>query len=755
MSADTEITETLSSKGVPPKRRIKDASSLIAIADKYDEQDQLSSFIRAKAQAMIDGESPWKERELKEKNLGNIVNTNFGEAKAILDAAMAPYIEMIDSVPLIANITLGLDDPQEAYDKSQIVSEEWDTMIREWDDYFHQVMQIQKGFVGDGISVAAFPDDRGIYFVPVFLKDFKIARDTPSSDQHIKIAVVKRAMDVAELFDYIKRPSVARELGWNVDAVREAIWKASPTSNKWKNSFSHWEEFERETKENDIYCSESGYERAILYYGYVREYAQSGDPAKYSQIIGSRDCSDLLYERFNKFDNINNCFVLFPYGIGSGTFHTIRGLKHDIYNHVQLSNRLLSTAVQGAMMSMQIILQGSAADIQNYRPIEMGPYSLLPTGINPIQITPPNVANSGLEMHGVMQRLIQNNTGSYQSREVSPDNQNERSATEVRAQMIQQNVLGSAAMTLFHTPYSKLHKEMFRRAISPILSQSDNGGKLAFNFRARCLKRGVTIDELRKVVSVNTVRSLGNGSAQLQQQAADELFQMSSAFDEVGRNAAIMEKAASIPGVGFRRVNAFVAKTGPRRSMDFDIANNENVGFMVGVAPVITSEQLHLSHLEAHLPFMANKIEEFKNGQINEEQAIQILAPMGEHSTEHVMALSQNMSMQREAAEMRKQLQNVMAFVDNLQQQVMNKMMAQQGQMEQQQEGGGLSPKEQYELEKMQLEIQKKQAEIEAGRQSHEQKMEMLRQQMALADAKTSSSIAATSVNPPGRPPLV
>jgi hypothetical protein len=755
MSAETSITESLSPAGKPPKRRVKDATAMLAIADKYDEQDSVASQLRARVDAMVNGAPPWNPRELREKGMGSVINENFGEAKAILDAAVAPYIELIDSVPRVADITLDLQDPEESNEKSMIASEEWDWFCKNWDDYTYNIMQVQKGFVGDGISVAAFPDERGVFFTPVLLKDFKIARDTPASDQQIKIAAVWRSMDVAELYDYIKNPQVARDLGWNVDAVKDSIWKASATSSAWKNSFSHWEEFEREIKENDMYCAEAGYEKARLCYGYVREFAQGGNQAKYTQVIASKDSTDFLYERFGKFDNINQCFVLFTYGIGSGTFHTIRGLKHDIYGHIQISNRLVSQAIQGALLSMQVVLQGSAKDIQDFQMLEMGPYSLIPMGITPTQITPPNISNEGVAAYNLMQRMIQNNTGSYQARAITPDDQ-ARSATEVRASMIQQNVLGSAAMSLFHTPYSKLHREMFRRAVSPILSQRDAGGRLAYEFRARCLKRGVTNDDLRTFSSVRTVRSLGNGSAQLQQQAADTLFAISSAFDEPGRIAALREKVASIPGIGFSRASEFVVKTGPRMLEDFDIANNEHAGLVLGIMPIITSEQRHYSHLQAHIPFLAATIERFKNQEISEDEAIKILGPGGDHATEHVVLLSENSTMQAEAADMRRQLQNVMAFVKELQQQVLNRMMAEQGQMEGQAAEGGMSAKEQYELQKLQLEIQKKQADFEASQQEHQQKMEAIRQKMALDDAKTSSQIAGSiPARPVGRPTLV
>jgi hypothetical protein len=745
---------SLDESGAPPKRRIKNAANLIAMNRKYEEQDSEASRKRAAAQAMLDGKPPWTEKELRSKGLGSIINENFGEAKAIRDSALAPYTEMLDNVPRYANITLGIRDTKANYEKSQIVSEEWDATIKKWDDYRSRIMQIQNGFVGDGVSIAMFPDERGMYFRPCYLRDFKIPRDTPSSDQDVEIATVTRTMSVSELYRYIRNPEIAKKVGWNPAAVKEAILRARPNNDEWSDAPNQWETFEQEVKENDLYQGEYGYNKVRLIYGYYREFPDRFSCGKYSQAIAVKDVNDFLYERLGKFGNVNECFIIFPYGIGEGTFHTIRGLKHAIYSHVQISNRLISAAVQGSLLSMQVMLQGSAAAIQGFQPLEIGPYSFISEGLTPMSIVQPNIANQGFAAYNLLQMMLQNNTGTYQARAVTPDSSGNRSATEVRAQIVQQNVLGSAAMTLFHTPYSKLHREMFHRAISDKISQSDEGGKLAYDFRARCLRRGVTIDDLRTVETVKTVQSLGNGSAQMQQQAADMLMQLLPTLDPYGRAMALNEKLLSIPGITMDKAREFVALEGPRMGVDLDIANIENQFFQQGLPSQITPEQNDYVHLQSHIPFMEQIIAAFEQGQMPIEQAIQILEPAGNNATDHAVALSQDGTMKVEAAEMRRQLQNVMAFVKEQRQRLINKAQS-EAEAAVPAEGEGGSMKEQFELQKMQFELQKMQADADRKTKEHEQKMEQIRQQIALADAKAASSMAGNTGRPVGRPTLI
>jgi hypothetical protein len=108
-----------------------------------------------------------------------------------------------------------------------------------------------------------------------------------------------------------------------------------------------------------------------------------------------------------------------------------------------------------------------------------------------------------------MSQVLQNNTGSYRSRQVSPDGQ-ARSATEVVQQARQESTLNAAALELFYTPYNKLLTEQYRRAVSPYITAGDRGGALALEFRRRCARRGVSVDRMRNFLKVTAMRAMGD-----------------------------------------------------------------------------------------------------------------------------------------------------------------------------------------------------------------------------------------------------
>jgi hypothetical protein len=743
--------ENLPASGSPPKKRIKSSDSLVAIANKYIEQDEDAAYLRARAQALVNGEAPYDAEELKSKGLTHVVNANFGEANAIMEAALAPYIELQNGVPRIANVIME-SYQGDSNEDSEIISEEFDWMLKEWSDHAYNMQLLSREFVGDGVGVAMWPDERSIFWEPCGLKDFKVARDTKVSDESIEVAIVQRSMSVSELYRYIRNPEAAKKLGWNINSVKQAIWKASTKRDQWKNYTAHWEDFEREIKENDLYAGESAYHRAQLIYGYNREF-----DGKFTQLIGSRDSSDFLYERYSRYGDVNQCFVIFTYGVGQGTFHTIRGLKQKIYNQIQISNRVLCQAAQAAITSGLIQLQGDAEAIQDFQYIEVGPYTFIPSGLTPIQLQPPAVATQGLPVYNLMSQVLQNNTGSYRSRQATPDGQ-ARSATEVVQQARQESTLNAAALELFYTPYNKLLTEQYRRAVNPLLTANDKGGALALEFRKRCARRGVSIERLRQFSKVTAFRAMGDGSPVMTEMASKQLMELYSLMDEKGKENTLRSVIAGISGVGWQKVNLFVSDKGPRRVVDFDIANLENGNLRQGIPQMVHDSQNHAVHIEAHIPMIAEIIEAHRQQQMADEQAMQILRPAADHVTEHLVFFSNNSFRAQEVRELKRQIQNLTAYIDELEQQVINRMMAQQSQAQEQAMDqapqGQIDPRSEMELQKAQLKLAEMQEKRMMNQETHQQKMETIRQQMALNDLKTRSSILEKTARPAGRPPL-
>ena len=204
----------------------------------------------------------------------------------------------------------------------------------------------------------------------------------------------------------------------------------------------------------------------------------------------------------------------------------------------------------------------------------------------------------------------------------------------------------------------------------------------------------------------------------------------------------------------------FVPEGEPRKIVDFDIANLENGNLRQGIQQLVHDSQNHAVHIEAHIPMIAEIIEAHRQQQMADEQAMAILRPASDHVTEHLVMFSNNSFRQQEIRELRRQLQNLTAYVDELEQQVINRAMTEQNKMQEAamapQQGGQpqADPKMEMEMQKAQLKLAEMQEKRMMNQETHQQKMETIRQQMALNDLKTRSSILEKTAKPAGRPPL-
>jgi hypothetical protein len=261
---------------------------------------------------------------------------------------------------------------------------------------------------------------------------------------------------------------------------------------------------------------------------------------------------------------------------------------------------------------------------------------------------------------------------------------------------------------------------------------------------------------MRQFLKVTAFRAMGDGSPVMTEMASKQLMELYSLMDEKGKENTLRSVIAGISGVGWQKVNLFVSEKGPRRTIDFDIANLENGNLRNGIQQMVHDSQNHAVHIEAHIPLMAEIIEAHRQQQIPDEQAMAILRPTADHTTEHLVLFSTNSFRKQEVNELKRQLQNVTAYVDELEQQVINRMMTQQNQAQEAPPQGGeqADPKMEMEFQKAQMKLAEMQEKRMMNQETHQQKMETIRQQMALNDLKTRSSILEKTARPAGRPPM-
>ena len=686
---------------------------------------------------MLDGEPPYSPQQLKSLGQGYRANLNFGESAAALETALSAYSDLVNSVDRLASVKTSEGDPAQRVEWENIIAEEFHRTITDWDEFFYKQQMLAHQFVSQGVGVAYFEDNRSWKWSVCGLKDFKVPRGTPACDTKVEVATIERHYLVGELYQFIENPKIAAELGWNVEETRKAILLSTDSGNS--SNSRDWERLQEELKNNDLMYSHARSKVVRCVHYFVKEF-----DGTISHYIGTRagDTDDFLFKKPSRFEHANEAFVLFSYGIGTnGLLHSVRGLGYKLFPFIQLSNRMRNAIVDGAMLSSALMIQpATGEDVSNLSLMYNGPLSILPPGINVVDKTMPNLAGNVLPIVRDLEVVRQNNTGTYNPKQVMPDG-DARTATEVQAQLAQQSILSAQAMNLYYIPFQKLLTEQFRRLATVNYRSDELGGEEAIAFRKRIEARGVPWKAVEKVYRVQAVRAIGAGSPGARMLAFNEFLAIMPRFDEVGQRNLIRDRVAA--RVGYDQVDRYIPKGEIERiPIDAKIAELENGTMQGGRGVSVNPGENHAVHVKVHLEDAARFLQALQQNQVDPKVAMSYLQVQYPHSTAHAEQLALDPSRSQEVGMAREILNQMREAVENI-----GKQLAAQAKREAQarasQQGGQVDPKTQLAIQKAQIDSQIK---LQQSQLDQRLKAADVQQKMAIRDAEAAQKIRQKSL---------
>lgn len=760
------VPSTKTEAGKLVESRVRDAEQGHAIFKKLETDDRDAAWKRSNIDYMIDGGLPYDELALADAGRGEDANVNFMEGKAEDDAAQTPFIEMTTVAPVLWNCRTSHGNSNEQATYGKIISEEHTRTVREWgEDFDYFRLKLAQQFTRHGVGFLYWEDEIDWRFRTDGLDAFKVPRNTESRSNAIPYAICKREMSVDTLYNFIRNEAAAREIGkWNIDAVKAALCDSFFGDRA--DFTDAWPEFVKEMRENDLTVGATK-KQIKVYHLWVRELDKRGSVSHYiglqSGAVKDRVAmlgNGFLYEHKSRFNAFKHCMIPFFYGIGThATIHTARGQGEMNFGPITIANRARCTMLDGVKAASSIILQAdSPNDAEGAAYIQRGPF-LIFSGNTKVQANAlPDVSSRMLPVLRDMQTLRQNLTGSFQSRAITEQGSQERTAYEVKAAQNQGGALESARLTLFFGPWSRAGKEIYDRMMSDRLRDDDPGGAEAFDFRKRCMARGVPPEALKAVYSVEAVRTVGYGSPQARQAAAEEIYQKSGGFDEVGRKEALRDCIASIPGVDYATADRYVGPIdAPRLTVDDQIAELENNDFRAGQQVPVTDGQNHWVHCQHHSALVTETVDAFEQGQMDTAQLVPILAAALDNMQQHSQLLDLDPIRQKEAGYVRKFIQENNGTLEQQE----NKLIAEQRRQQEDaqaaaQDGGGqpMDAEEERKWQAHEQDIAIREREYLMRQKEMDQKLALQSQEAALrrsqADLKLSTEIAAKRQNMQG-----
>jgi hypothetical protein len=734
------LLQNVTEAGAPPRARVKDSKSLHEIYKKLKEADDKSSKNRAEIQAMFDGVPPYSDADLVASGQAYRCNVNFDEAAAILESAMAGYIDLIHSVEHLLTLKTEYGDSKQRLEVSQILAEELTRAIRSWPQFHFNYLLLAQYFIAHGVGIVYWEDDIDWRWKVSMFGDFLIPRKTMASEDEIEVAVCVRSYQAHQLFKFIEDPEAAADMGWNVEQVRKALMKATQGQI---GTFTEWEKLQTEFKNNDLFTGTACASEIKVLHAWVKEFDGT---VSYYMTLENNEAEEFLCVKRNLYEHINSAFVFFPFGIGTnGYYHSIRGLGYKIFPQIQLSNRLRCQMADGAMLSSTLLLQP-----QNEQALEelnftyYGPYSVLaPDQINVVERAMPDVSKTAMPFLQDLTAQMQYKTGAYENALTATNNSKEKTKFETQAILAGQSKLSLASLNLFYEPWGRVLKEIVRRFVCGCYVTGEPGSREILEFKARCEMRGVPPEAIAAIDidSVRPVRAIGSGSEAARLLATDELTQLMPGFDEYGRKAAIRDRVAARFGYDLADRYTPSPDAESRPVIDVKMAMLENQDLRGGAEIQILPNENHLEHAKVHLSALADLAEGVEAGEVPVEQVINGLVSLFGHATQHVEQVSMDTTIPEEGAMLRQALQQFGEIVNNGVKQV-QRMREQESASEAQ---PGAAPEQDDFADRLQQRLQEHQMKLQMMQEVHQTRLNLrvaeVRQKLALRDAEVANKL--------------
>lgn len=699
-----------------PERRIKDASSAWTICQKLISDDSVAAQDRAIIDGMIDGKAPYEQKDLDEAGQSERININPKDASALEEQATRAYYDLLTSVDILATIECVYGDNIQRPEWAVVISEEYTTTLRAWNLLNLRVANLHTQYVRHGVSMSFFEDEIDWRFRTCGLADFKVYRNTPAAEDECDLAMIRVPLTVMKLYAFIKHEETAGEDGWAVDDVKAIVLKHCnlvQTQNK-GIPYQNWEWLERQIKENDISFGSSDYHIWINHL-FVKEFDDT-----ITHIIVPQDenkCTDFLYENRSRYGNIHKAFTIFTYGIGDGTYHTIRGMAWKIFDQEQAYARLWNTAMDGAMGAAVTMLQpttGANVDLTKCALSFNGPFAIIPGGYQVVNQPIRDHSKTVGPIIAELKSQIRNNTITYQGGSAMPDA--DKMPVKNFAHLAEQEMaLTESALDLWYAPWGRLLTEVFTRMQYRDLGPECPGYKEVNEMKKRILARGVPLEAFYTARNLKPVRAVGSGSKVARLSAFDQAIALAGSSTEEGRYNLIRDRSALT--LGKDAIERYFPKEklegAQKFNQDTKNAEFENGFFRSFIAGPVSTSDNHSIHCATHAGIIQAVMETAQEGgepNLEDlEYKFKFLSTALPHFEEHNNILAQDPSRKGESKMYARLIQQAAASSKRAQDTMKAHVEAQQAAEEAEQQ-------RQVEAEQAHIaELEKKVAESEGG----------------------------------------
>lgn len=617
--------------------------------------DRVPNEDRATTLDGLSGGRPFDEGELQVMGRPDLINFNWGEGEALINAQISLYNKMLQGNPWIARFVLKSDikgiSPSDRQRYSDILAEEFHTLnFRRWRQFFWSNLQLLREYVMFGVAFSYFGDDMDWRWHPGGLNHVKVQRmEKFYGPDCTEVAFIQQDWTAADLVAPLRNgDEAAKDQGWDPEALRKAINYIRERTG-FRNNL---EQFVHEIKNNELFFRSGRAATISVLFNFVQEFS-----GKVSWHILTEDAATtgsnkndnheaFLFKKNNAFDSAADVFIPHLMAVSTGELHSVRGMGWKIFEPDVQRNRVTCMMLTNLLEAGSPMVQpGSEEANEDWEIFRYGGSLVLPPGMTYIDRQVPNLSGNLTAANSLMERVAENVAGVLYNRTTNASGQPE-TATQVRTVTDNNMVINESERLNFLESRSWTYNAQWKRIVKS--KKTYPGGAEAQEMIKRCIARGVPadivftgVDYLEPMVSMVTPGTVRSSDDQLK-----SLLDMAQQLPPQGR-AQVLRAAVGHLG-GWQNADLIVppeAKDTPSVEKTFAIMENGIFSAGGGPLPVLITQD-HIEHAIQHT-LVGENMEKMAAAALNSREnekiakGIKIFGDFTHHLMQHLGYISQ------------------------------------------------------------------------------------------------------------------
>jgi len=666
-----KLTWTKERKLEAPENIIRTLEAAKAVYYKFRAQHLRRIDLYARIEGLIAGNPPYDPTELKKHGLEHIANFNTLEARALWERGCLAYWNLLNEAETICKFVI--EDPEPAAREAEdILSSEWDYVVRHWPAFETQMGTLSGQLLKFGISPVIWPDEQDWRWRIVELPKFFVS-DQTQSDPEMMTAVAIETMFTAqylfEVYEYCKDKK-KDETPWNVEELANLLYSIANTHAKTSYEIIDFYDMQRRLQNGDI-----GYD--VLFSDSIRiisllykEYDGAFSHYMFHRVY---DHGNFLYFADRQYDSLEDFLQIFTASPGEYTIHSNRGLGHKIFAPCQANNQLICSLVDGSRWAATPLIRGLSVGSKDVEQIRFMPG--VATNIGTAEFVQNNLGANIDQLvgtHKYITQLIQYNTANSGDDPGVPDRDTQGSISPTQAKMQSYREFGVLKENVQHF-YTQFDRVILNMVVKMLRSKKGYPGyEYVSEWKERCIERGVPEDVfalsqitpwgMPRKLSVKATRVAGEGSTLARIMGLESLMPIAGDFGP--REAKEYRRQWIGATMGKEQVTAFMQEADDADSSagGASLAGVENAIMQSGQSPIFSPDNDQRAHFVTHMALGANIMQQGAQQQMSPIDADRVFTVLIPHIQQHFEAVSKSRFSQIFAREQKKNLDQLVKY---------------------------------------------------------------------------------------------